>query len=219
MDDSFDFLEKCTVFSALDDSSGYWKLEIEYMVKHITAFAFHHGLYRYIRMQFKFKNAPSTLHWAIDEILATASMPISLVYLDDMKVFLKTPEKHTIHEKQVLTLLWKALKTFRIMRCCFFAITIEYLGHIIRHRRVEIAFHTTDMIRQLKEPSNEILPLLIRICNVFAHITHKFARIAIFSKRKLQLGEPQDLKPLNNGELNAMITVHKIDLANHNRNT
>ena len=59
MDECIDSLGDSQVFSTLDCNVGYWQIEIEEEDKDKTAFVTHHGLFRFKRMPFGLRNAPS----------------------------------------------------------------------------------------------------------------------------------------------------------------
>lgn len=60
MDERIDSLYDSQAFSALDDNSGYWKLEVNKVNLDNTAFTCRHGLYQFIRMVFGLKSALAT---------------------------------------------------------------------------------------------------------------------------------------------------------------
>lgn len=139
-----------TVFSTLDANSGYWHVEVDPKDRDKTAFTSHHGLYRFRRIPLGLKNAPATFQRAVDILLMTVKWQFALVYLEDIVTFSTTPRQHIEHTKKVLGLLSKAGVSLKLKKCRFFTTTIDYLGHVIRPGRLEIASHTGDAIRGLK---------------------------------------------------------------------
>lgn len=153
MDECIDLLGEATIFSTLDTNSGYWPVEIDKIDRDRTAYTSYNGLYRFICMPFGLRNAPKTFRRTMVIILSTVKWQIALVYLDDIVVFSRTPEKHIYHVQHVLTLLNNARATLKLKKCKFFTDTIDYLGHVIRPRRLEIASHKTDTIRGFQPPT------------------------------------------------------------------
>lgn len=94
-------LDETTVFSFLGANSGNWQMEIEEENKDKTELNSHHGLYHFVRMQLGLKIAPETLEETMEGILASVKWRHALVYLDDMVIFSKRPEKHMKHVRQV----------------------------------------------------------------------------------------------------------------------
>lgn len=72
-----------------------------------------------------------------------------LVYLVDIVIFSKTPEKHFDCVEQLLTLLTCAGVIFELKNCPFFVNKIDFPRHVIQPRRPGIDAHTTDAFRRL----------------------------------------------------------------------
>lgn len=104
MDQCIDSLGEATVFSTLNANSGYWQVEIEEHYRNKTPFPSHHNLCSFVRMPFGLKNAPGTFQQTMDVIVACVNWQFALVYLEDIVIFLKTPEERIEHVRQVLTL-------------------------------------------------------------------------------------------------------------------
>lgn len=56
-------------FLRLDANFVYWQIEMNETKIDRTAFFTHHGLYKYNRMYFEMKNAPTTFQKAMDSFL------------------------------------------------------------------------------------------------------------------------------------------------------
>lgn len=69
-----------------------------------TAFVSHHDLSLFTRMSFGMEIAPGTFYQAMDVLLTKVKRPFALVYLDEIVVFLGTPENRVNPVRQVLTL-------------------------------------------------------------------------------------------------------------------
>ena len=59
------------VFSILDPKAGYHQILMHEEDVKNTTFSFERGHYKYLRMQFGLKNAPTTFQRLIDEVLET----------------------------------------------------------------------------------------------------------------------------------------------------
>lgn len=81
----------------------------------------------------------------------TVNSQFALGYLHDVVIFFKTPERHIRHIREVLTLLMTPGVTLELKNCQLFTETIDYLGHSIRPRRLEIASHRTYALRGLQD--------------------------------------------------------------------
>lgn len=99
---------------------------------------------------FRSKNATDTFKPALDVILAPVKLRTIFVYLDHFVVFSNMPEELIIKVKQKVTLLRKAVVILKFKKHNLFANTINYCRDVIRLRRLEIAPHTTDAMKQKK---------------------------------------------------------------------
>lgn len=101
------------------------------------------------------RNVPETFQGTMNVILSTVKWQSALVYLGDIVVFLRTPEKHTDHLSLVLSFLHNAGVTLELEKCKFFIDINDYLGHVNSSQKLEIASHTRDAICEL-QPSTSL---------------------------------------------------------------
>lgn len=99
MDECINSLGDDAVLSTLDAHSSYWEVEIEETYSDKTAFASHHGLYRFVRMSFGLKNVSGAFRRAMDVIPSPVKWQFALVYLDNNFVFSCLPRDHITHVK------------------------------------------------------------------------------------------------------------------------
>lgn len=83
----------------------------------------------------------------MDLFLSTVKMRYVLVYPDDIVIFCGFSSEHIAKVLQALNLLRNAEIIIRLKKCSLFNNTIDYLGNVIRARRLEIASQTTDGIK------------------------------------------------------------------------
>ncbi len=168
MDNCIDSLGDAKIFTTLDCNSGYWQICTYPRDRDKTTFTSHYGTYRFKRMPFGLKNAPATFHRVVDIILAGVKWQHCFVYLDDVIVFSNEVESHLRHLDKVLRLLGDAGISLKLKKCQFFKESVDYLGHVIRSGRLELAEKNTRALREAKHPSmqTELLSFL-GMCNVY----------------------------------------------------
>lgn len=105
-------------------------------------------------MTFGLKDTPGT----IDAILSSLRWQHALLYLDDLEIFSKTPEDHIYHARYVGSLIQQSGVAITLRKCVFFPVTIDYLGHIIRPRKLQVS----ETWRKAIERNN--LPVPLRNC-------------------------------------------------------
>lgn len=87
-------------------------------------------------------------------ILATVKWRLPLVYLDEIVIIPKAPEEHIRYIREVLAFLKNGGVRIRRKKGQLVTEPIEYYGHILLQRRLEIASHTTEAISGVKKPTS-----------------------------------------------------------------
>ena len=108
IDETLDTLAEATFFSTLDLRSGYWQVEVDPGNREKTAFCAPEGLFEFNVMPFGLCNAPATLQWLMDSVLASLHWRDCLVYINDIVVVGKSFEEHLHNLQQVLEHLRQA---------------------------------------------------------------------------------------------------------------
>lgn len=77
--------------------------------------------------------------------------------------------EHTLHGRAVLSLLHKDGVIFNDMKRMLSAKKINYLGHIFRPDKLDLAYHTTDAISDFKKTLHNVADLnsLLLMRNVY----------------------------------------------------
>lgn len=128
-------------------------------------------------MSFWLMIAPATFQRVMDIILSSVKWQLALVYLDDMANFSWTLRKENEHTRLFLSNLKRDCVTSRLKHCAFFTNKIDYLRHIIRPDRLEIARHTTDAIRDLRYRLNKLSLAKYRFVHFVSPAFQDFGRI------------------------------------------
>ena len=91
--DCLDALSTGKYFSAFDLRSGYFQVAMDEADKDKTSFVTRSGLYRFKVMPFGLTNAPATFQRLMDLTMAGLNYSICLVYLDDIILMSRRPER------------------------------------------------------------------------------------------------------------------------------
>ncbi|KAJ9513277.1 hypothetical protein QJQ45_001310 [Haematococcus lacustris] len=132
IDDLFDKLAGCTVFSSLDLQAGYHQIRIPAEDVPTTAFRTPDGHYQSKVLCFGLTNAPATFQRVMNDSFADVINDCALVYLDDILVMSKTVDEHFVHLRRVLDLLRKHKFFAKLSKCEFMKTALKFLGHITR---------------------------------------------------------------------------------------
>lgn len=101
-------------------------------------------------MPFTLQNTLSIFQRTVYVILFSVEWQFALVYLDEIMIFRATPEQQFNHVRKIHLLLYNARATLMFKKCSFVTKTIDYMYHISRPRRPELASHTKDATYGLK---------------------------------------------------------------------
>ncbi|KAJ9526957.1 hypothetical protein QJQ45_025335 [Haematococcus lacustris] len=131
IDDLFDKLSGCTVFSSLDLQAGYNQIRITPEDVPKTAFRTPDGHYQFKVLSFGLCNAPATLQRVMNDAFAPVLNQCALVYLDDILVMSKSVDEHLQHLRKVFDLLRLNKLFAKQSKCEFMRTTLKFLGHVI----------------------------------------------------------------------------------------
>ncbi|KAJ9515226.1 hypothetical protein QJQ45_002352 [Haematococcus lacustris] len=131
IDDLFDKLSGCTVFSSLDLQAGYNQIGITPEDVPKTAFRTPDGHYQFKVLSFGLCNAPATFQRVMNDAFAPVLNQCALVYLDDILVMSKSVDEHLKHLRKVFDLLRLNKLFAKQSKCEFMRTTLKFLGHVI----------------------------------------------------------------------------------------
>ncbi|KAJ9524069.1 hypothetical protein QJQ45_022572, partial [Haematococcus lacustris] len=131
IDDLFDKLSGCTVFSSLDLQAGYNQIRITPEDVPKTAFRTPDGHYQFKVLSFGLCNAPATFQRVMNDAFAPVLNQCALVYLDDILVMSKSVDEHLQHLRKVFDLLRLNKLFAKQSKSEFMRTTLKFLGHVI----------------------------------------------------------------------------------------
>ena len=117
-------------FSCLDLKSRFWQIRMDEVLKQYTAFTVGNlGFFKCDRMPFGLCNALVTFQWLMQNCMGELNFIYSLIYLDDLIMFLQMAEEH-LHQLHVV---FDHLREYNLklkpLKCSFFIEEINYLVH------------------------------------------------------------------------------------------
>ena len=129
-------------FSVLDLCQGFHCLPIKETDKEKLAFVTERGKYEYNYLPFGVNCGPSYMQRLMECALDGLSWEICIIYMDDIAVFSagETREIAFVQQMERLALVLERLRwsglTAKPSKCKLFALSVEYLGHVVSQKGV-----------------------------------------------------------------------------------
>jgi hypothetical protein len=123
-------LQYLSVFDAL---SGFTQMEFDKESHPITTIRTHRGLHHFKRMLFGWHNGPLEFQHAMQEILSPYLWIFTIVYIDDIVVYLRTFKDHLKHVNLVLKAIAISSLTLSPPKCHLGYRSIVVLGNKVSH--------------------------------------------------------------------------------------
>lgn len=143
-------------FSKIDLRSGYHQIRIVLEDIHKIGFRTLDGHYEFLVMPFGLSNAPSTFQSAMNDLLRPHLRKFSLVFFDDILIYIPSWETHLHHVNTILSLLSQNHFYAKLSRCQFEVTSIDYLGHVISAQGVQADPAKVESIIAWPTPNNVI---------------------------------------------------------------
>ena len=112
------------------------------------------GLYEFLVMAFGLTNAPAIFQDLMQTVFKDQLYIFVLVYIDDILIFSSTEEEHLKHIEQVLKILREYNLYAKLKKCEFFKDQVEYLGHIVSAKGIQVDPRKIQAIEQWPVPAN-----------------------------------------------------------------
>ena len=140
-----------TVLSKIDLTSGFHQIPVDPQSRDFTIFLSPKGKFRFIRMPFGLKNAPSHFQRCMERVLEPVA-DCAAVYIDDIVVFSQDWKTHINHLERVFECFKKAHLTAKLSKCSFGKKQLQYLGHNIGSGQMVVPEHRITALAEYKRP-------------------------------------------------------------------
>ena len=154
IDDLLDRLSTAKFFTAIDLQSMYHQLRIKKEDRPKTAFVTRYGSFEFNVVSFGFTNAPALAQRYMNKLLHPYLDSFVLVYLDDVLIYSDTLEEHYEHLAKVLQILEDNNLCIAISKSFFAKESVEYLGHIVSHKKIQPQVDKIAAIQAWTPPKN-----------------------------------------------------------------
>ena len=165
-------------FSTVDLASGFHQLRIKESDIPITAFCTPDNLYEFVCLPFGLCNGPPSFVRAISSVLKLNKSQ-AIIYFDDILVLGMTFLLHLNNILAVLDMLMKANLKLKAKKCCFFALQIEFLGHVITEKGITCSPSKIECIKNIPIPTTpKSLRSYIGFFSYYRKFCPKYSEIA-----------------------------------------
>ncbi len=151
LDEMMELVGSGQVISKVDLAKGFHQVAVKEEDQDKTAFICPFGKFRYLRMPFGLRNAPSVFQRLMDTVLADCR-EFSRVYIDDVIVVSHDWISHLSDLKKLFSTLRAAGLTCKLSKCSFGRKHLEFLGHRIGSGSISVPEARVKAIRDHPRP-------------------------------------------------------------------
>ena len=143
------------IYTSVDLMQGFLQIPLAPESRPLTAFSTSHGRYHFLRMPFGLKSSPVTFVRLMDMVLGDLMNQGVYVYIDDLVIGSNSIEEHMKILREVLMRLRKAGLKLKLEKCKFMQKKIDYLGHTLSEKGIEVNDLKVHSIKNYPVPRNK----------------------------------------------------------------
>jgi hypothetical protein len=165
---AFDKMKGAKYFSVIDLRKGYWSIPIRPQDRWITSFRTPQGFFQWKVLPMGIKTASPIFSQAVDQMLSKKyesqafreqmgddadTNKFVFAYVDDIIIFSKTEEEHTKQLNDILRRVKEFGFKINAQKCSFFQTSVQYLGHIISHNKIQMSNEKINAMKNIPRPT------------------------------------------------------------------
>ena len=140
-------------FSCMDLKRGFWQVKMSEKAHQYTTFTVGSmGVYEFLRMPHELCNVPAMFHRLMQNCLGELNLTYTLIYLDNIIMYSSTEEEHLTRLRAVFERFRESGLKLKISKCNFFRTEINYLGHTVSAKGMELGVDGIKTIAEMAPP-------------------------------------------------------------------
>jgi hypothetical protein len=152
IDDLLDQLQGARVFSKINLCSGYHQVRVKEEDIPKIAFRTHYGYYEFLVMSFGLTNMLNVFMDMINRVFHNYLDQFIVVFIDDILIYSKMPEKHKEYLHKVFEGLRREQLYAKLEKCEFWLDIVSFLGHVIFGEGVAVDSEKVKAVVELTRP-------------------------------------------------------------------
>lgn len=142
-------------------------------------------------MPFRLTNTPAAFMNLMNRIFRHALDQYVIVFIDDILVYYKRPEEHTVHLSQVLETLRRTQLYAKFSKCYFWLDQFSFLGHVISGEGVNVNPSKIEIVINWNLPTNVVeICSFLGLVGYYRQFIGKFSKITVLLTRLIRKGVP-----------------------------
>ena len=179
IEEILDTLEGSAYFTSIDMSAGFYQVPMDESSQDYTAFNTPFGSFKWLRMLMGLTGRPPTFQCLVEKVLVGLTWKICVPYLDDIIIFLSTPEEHL----ERLRLVFERFREHNLKlnpdECDFFRMKVQFLGHIVSKDGLEVDPSKIEAVQKFPVPRIQTeVKSFLGLASYYLRFVPKFAEIA-----------------------------------------
>jgi len=165
--------------STLDNTAGYWQINLKETDRYKSAFATHRGLFEWTVLPFGAKFASQMFNRVVSTILAPHH-EYADNYVDDSAVFSAGWKIHLVHLDAVLQAFEDTGMTLKLSKCNFAKPTVKFIGHEIGSGLRKPLLDKVEAIMKIEEPTTKkLLRSFLGCCAYYKSYIKEYSKLAL----------------------------------------
>ena len=208
-----DNIGHASVLSKIDLTSGFHQIPVDQQSRDLTTFLSPKGKYRFVRMPFGLKNAPSHFQRTMERVLEPVS-DCAAVYIDDIIIFSNSRDDHITHLSRVFDCFKQANLTAKTSKCSFGKTRLEYLGHTIGSGQLAVPEHRIASLATYKCPTTKkTLRSFLGCMSYYRRFINKYADMSALLTPAISVSSPKSV--VWTAEMDKAFQQLKVSLCNN----